>query len=235
MVPTLDLMNQNLEKACCREASHLYLNISRGFLSPLKSENICLNWTVLTGMIAVLIISVFDLFFNLRKWLLARSQGDHWYYPWNQPLKDVAGEGRVEGRLGGANRTEPMQPALSTQASQILVVTPSNSAFITLHMFIQHQLYARHYTRAVKRTCMAKGLTSFRVCVCVCVCVCLFMPVCTQGVSSRPYLWASPWNIWPHGCPFSVLLGFVCSWVVSLSSMGLSHSVFLSLPNLFNI
>ena len=78
----------------------------------------------------------------------------------------------MEGRLGGAKRTEPMQPALSTQASQILVVTPSNSAFITLHMFIQHQLYARHYTRAVKRTCMAKGLTSFRVCVCVCVCVC---------------------------------------------------------------
>ena len=178
MVPTLDLMNQNLEKACCREASHLYLNISRGFLGPLKSENICLNWTVLTGMIAVLIISVFDLFFNLRKWLLARSQGDHWYYPWNQPLKDVAGEGRVEGRLGGAKRTEPMQPALSTQASQILVVTPSNSAFITLHMFIQHQLYARHYTRAVKRTCMAKGLTSFRVCVCVCVCV--FVHACVH-------------------------------------------------------
>ena len=43
MVPTLDLMNQNLEKACWGEASHLYLNISRGFLGPLKSENICLN------------------------------------------------------------------------------------------------------------------------------------------------------------------------------------------------
>ena len=68
---------------------------------------------------------------------------------------------------------------LSTQASQIM---PSNSAFITLHMFIQHQLYARHYARAVKRTCMAKELTSFRVCVCVCVCVCVHACVHTGSV-----------------------------------------------------
>ena len=120
---------------------------------------------------------------------------------------------------------------LSTQASQIM---PSNSAFITLRMFIKHQLYARHYAMKWKGHAWPRG-SHPSMCVCVCVCVCVFMPVCTQGVSSLPCLWASSWNIWPHGCLFSVLRGFMYSWVVSLSSTGLSYYVFLSLPNLFSI
>ena len=62
---------------------------------------------------------------------------------------------------------------LSTQASQIM---PSNSAFITLRMFIKHQLYARHYAMKWKGHAWPRG-SHPSMCVCVCVCVCSWLCV----------------------------------------------------------
>ena len=91
-----------------------------------------------------------------------------------------------------------MSPGVSDSS-----VHPFNSALITLHIFIQHQLYGRPYVMAERRICMAKGLVSFPVCVCVCVCVCV------EEAGGQVFL----------GCfPFYI---------------GISHSMFLSLHNLF--
>lgn len=61
-------------------------------------------------------------------------------------------------------------------------IQPFSSAFVTLYIFIQHQLYTRHHGRAVKRTRPAKGLTSFRVCAGVCVCVFTRLCTCAGGI-----------------------------------------------------
>ena len=67
---------------------------------------------------------------------------------------------------------------LSTQASQIM---PSNSAFITLHMFIQHHCMPGIMLGQWKGHAWPRS-SHPSVCVCVCVCVCVHVCVHTGSV-----------------------------------------------------
>ena len=141
---------------------------------------------------------------------MTRSQKPRW--PLILSMKS-ASERRCRKRKGGGQTGRDKQDGANAACFKYPGVSDSSTYAFKFCIY--------HFTRLFSTNCMPdimlgqwKGRAwprgshpsvCVRVCVrvCVCVCVCACMPVCTQGVSSRPYLWASPRNIGPHGCPFS--------------------------------
>ena len=173
---------------------------------------------------------------------MTRSQKPRW--PLILSMKS-ASERRCRKRKGGGQTGRDKQDGANAACFKYPGVSDSSTYAFKFCIY--------HFTRLFSTNCMPdimlgqwKGRAwprgshpsvCVRVCVRVCVCVCVCVRACL--CAHREYL-QGPISGLLHGIldlmdARSLLRGFVYSWVVSLSSTGLSHSVFLSLPNLFNI